>query len=161
VQLYNTLTRTKEEFTPLDGKTAGMYACGPTVYSTAHIGNLRTYLFVDWLRRAVKFAGFNINHVMNITDVGHLTDDGDGGEDKLAKAAQEQKADPWAIAAAVTGRFFSDTDALNIERPEIICKATEHIPQMIAFTEGLLDKGHAYSTPDGIYFDISTFPGYG
>jgi cysteinyl-tRNA synthetase len=159
--LYNTLTRQKEEFKPLDGKTAGMYACGPTVYNPAHIGNLRTYIFVDWLRRAIKFAGFSINHVMNITDVGHLTDDADGGEDKMEKAAREQKLDPWAIAAAVTERFFADTDSLNIERPDTTCKATEHIGQMIEFTQRLLDRGHAYHTPDGIYFDISAFPGYG
>jgi len=159
--LYNTLTRQKELFKPLDGKVAGMYACGPTVYNPAHIGNLRTYLFVDWLRRAVKFAGFSINHVMNITDVGHLTDDADDGEDKMEKAAREQKIDPWAIAAAVTERFFADTGSLNIEKPEIVCKATEHIGQMIKFTEELLAKGHAYETPDGIYFDIATFPEYG
>jgi cysteinyl-tRNA synthetase len=161
MQLYNTLTRQKEKFTPIDGKTAGMYACGPTVYNPAHIGNLRTYLFVDWLRRAVKCAGFSIRHVMNITDVGHLTDDGDDGEDKMEKAAREQKIDPWAIAEAVTARFFADTGALNIERPDIICKATDYIPQMIDFTKGLLEKGNAYETPDGIYFDISTFPDYG
>jgi len=159
--LYNTLTRQKEEFKPLDGKTAGMYACGPTVYSTAHIGNLRTYLFVDWLRRAIKFENYSVNHVMNITDVGHLTDDADEGEDKLQKVAQEQRLDPWEISRAVTERFFQDTDALNIERPEIVCKATEHIKQMILFTAKLLEKGFAYQTPDGIYFDIAAFPEYG
>ncbi|MDR1669911.1 MAG: cysteine--tRNA ligase [Oscillospiraceae bacterium] len=159
--LFNTLTREKEPFTPLDGKTAGLYACGPTVYSPAHIGNMRTYLFVDWLRRALLFAGFAPKHVMNVTDVGHLTDDADGGEDKLQKAARESRLDPWAIAASVTERFFTDTDSLNIQRPEIISKATEHIPQMIAFVSALLEKGHAYETSDGIYFDIATFPGYG
>lgn len=159
--LYNTLTRTKETFAPLDKKTAGLYACGPTVYSPAHIGNMRTYLFVDWLRRALAFAGFTPKHVMNITDVGHLTDDADEGEDKLQKAARERKLDPWAIAASVTERFFADTKSLNIELPEIVCKATEHIKQMIAFVSALLEKGHAYETPDGIYFDIATFPEYG
>jgi cysteinyl-tRNA synthetase len=159
--LYNTLTRQKEGFAPIGGNTAGIYACGPTVYSPAHIGNMRRYLFEDWLRRALLFNGYALKHVMNITDVGHLTDDADDGEDKLEKAAREQKLDPWAIAAAVTERFYADTGALNIERPEIICKATDHIPQMIAFTSALLEKGHAYETPDGIYFDISTFPGYG
>ena len=159
--LYNTLTREKELFTSLDGKTAGLYACGPTVYSPAHIGNMRTYLFVDWLRRALAFAGFTPKHVMNVTDVGHLTDDADEGEDKLQKAARERKLDPWAIAASVTERFFADTKSLNIERPEIVCKATEHIKQMIAFVSALLEKGHAYETPDGIYFDIATFPEYG
>jgi cysteinyl-tRNA synthetase len=158
--LYNTFTRQKEALKPL-GQTVGIYACGPTVYSPAHIGNMRTYLFVDWLRRALKLSGFAINHVMNITDVGHLTDDADDGEDKMEKAAREQKLDPWAIAAAVTGRFFADTDALNIERPETVCKATDHIPQMIAFTEALLLNGHAYMTPDGIYFSIESFPDYG
>ncbi|MCL2003275.1 MAG: cysteine--tRNA ligase [Oscillospiraceae bacterium] len=159
--LYNTLTRQKETYAPADGKPCGVYACGPTVYSPAHIGNMRTYLFVDWLRRAVTYAGFAMNHVMNITDVGHLTDDADGGEDKFEKAARERRIDPWAIAAAVTERFFADTGALNIERPETVCKATEHIPQMIAFIQTLLQKGHAYETPDGIYFDIASFPEYG
>ncbi len=98
---------------------------------------------------------------MNVTDVGHLTDDADEGEDKLQKAARERKLDPWAIAASVTERFFADTKSLNIERPEIVCKATEHIKQMIAFVSALLEKGHAYETPDGIYFDIATFPEYG
>ncbi len=149
--LYNTLTRAKES----------LYACGPTVYGPAHIGNMRTYLFVDWLRRALAFAGFTPKHVMNITDVGHLTDDADEGEDKLQKAARERKLDPWVIAASVTERFFADTKSLNIERPEIVCKATEHIKQMIAFVSALLKKGHAYETPDGIYFDIATFPEYG
>ncbi|MDR0325838.1 MAG: cysteine--tRNA ligase [Oscillospiraceae bacterium] len=159
--LYNTLTRQKEEFKPANGPSAGMYACGPTVYSAAHIGNMRTYLFVDWLRRALLFDGYALKHVMNITDVGHLTDDADDGEDKLEKAAREGKVDPWEISRTVTERFFTDADALNIQRPEIVCKATEHIPQMIQFTSRLIENGHAYETPDGIYFDISTFPGYG
>ncbi|MDR0293519.1 MAG: cysteine--tRNA ligase [Oscillospiraceae bacterium] len=161
MKLYNTLTRQKEEFVPADGRTAGIYACGPTVYSPAHIGNMRTYLFVDWLRRALKFEGYAVKHVMNVTDVGHLTDDADGGEDKVVKESRERKTDPWEIARAVTERFFADIDELNVERPEIVCKATGHIPQMIAFTGALMQKGHAYETPDGIYFDISTFPGYG
>lgn len=159
--LYNTLTRSKEVFSPLNPPSVGFYSCGPTVYSTAHIGNLRTYLFNDWLRRTLRFAGYTLNHVMNITDVGHLTDDGDDGEDKMEKAARERKIDPLAIAAAVTETFFRDCASLNIERPEIVCKATDHIQQMIAFTQALLEKGHAYETPDGIYFDIATFPGYG
>ncbi|MDR1692031.1 MAG: cysteine--tRNA ligase [Oscillospiraceae bacterium] len=158
--LYNTLTRRKETFAPI-AAAAGLYACGPTVYSPAHIGNMRSYLFTDWLRRALIFGGYTPKHVMNITDVGHLTDDGDAGEDKLQKAAREKKLDPWAIAASVTARFFADADALNIQRPEVVCKATDHIPQMIAFVEGLLEKGHGYETSDGIYFDIATFPGYG
>ena len=161
MKLYNTLSRKKEEFIPVKAGVAGFYACGPTVYSRAHIGNMRTYLFVDWLRRSLRFAGFETNHVMNVTDVGHLTDDADAGEDKMQKAAREQRVDPWAIAANVTEQFFRDTDALNIERPETVCKATEHIPQMISFTQTLLQKGHAYETPDGIYFSIETFPGYG
>jgi cysteinyl-tRNA synthetase len=157
--LYNTLTRQTEQ--AAFGDTVGIYTCGPTVYNTAHIGNMRAYLFADWLRRSLRFAGYTVNHVMNITDVGHLTDDADEGEDKLEKAARERKAGPWAIAAEVTTRFFTDAASLNIERPETVCLATEHIPQMISFVTTLLEKGHAYQTPDGIYFSIETFPHYG
>jgi cysteinyl-tRNA synthetase len=138
-----------------------MYSCGPTVYSYAHIGNLRTYVFMDLLRRTLKYDGYNIRGVMNITDVGHLLSDGDEGEDKMQKAAREQKKTPWEIAAFYTDVFFKDLETLNIGKPEIIAKATDHIPEMIEFVKQLQEKGFAYEISDGIYFDISKFPSYG
>lgn len=161
MKLYNTLTRSKDEFVPLSGDTVSMYSCGPTVYNYAHIGNLRTYVFMDILRRVLKYDGYQLRHVMNITDVGHLVSDEDEGEDKMIKGAREQKKTPWEIAEYYTRVFMEDIAALNIEKPEIICKATDHIPDMIAFVEGLVNKGYGYETSDGIYFDISKFPGYG
>lgn len=158
---YNTLTRKKEEFKPLNEKRATMYSCGPTVYSFAHIGNLRTYVFMDLIRRTLRYNGYKIKGVMNITDVGHLLSDGDEGEDKLQKAAREQQKSPWEIAAFYTEVFFKDIAALNIGKPEIIAKATDHIPEMIEFVQGLMAKGYAYEISDGIYFDIAKFPSYG
>ncbi|MCL2082931.1 MAG: cysteine--tRNA ligase [Oscillospiraceae bacterium] len=161
MKLYNTLSRQKQDFIPRQNNVAGIYSCGPTVYNYAHIGNMRTYIFMDWLRRVLRFEGFGINHVMNITDVGHLVSDGDDGEDKMEKGAREQKLTPWQIAEKFTQAFMSDLDALNIEHPEIICKATDHIGEMIEFVQALCEKGYGYETSDGIYFDIGAFPGYG
>ncbi len=161
LKVYNTLTRKKEEFTPVRDGAVYMYSCGPTVYSYAHIGNLRTYVFMDLVRRVMKYDGYKLKGVMNITDVGHLLDDGDSGEDKMQKAAREQKKTPWEIAAYYTDVFFRDLAALNIGKPEIIAKATDHIPEMIEFVQKLLEKGYAYEISDGIYFDISKFPSYG
>ena len=161
MKVYNTLDREKEEFTPIQGNLVRMYSCGPTVYSYAHIGNMRTYIFMDLLRRSLRFAGFKVKGVMNITDVGHLLSDGDEGEDKMQKAARKEGKTPWEIAAFYTEAFFKDIDALNVSRPEIIAKATEHIPEMIEFVKGLMEKGYAYEISDGIYFDIGKFPGYG
>lgn len=160
LKLYNTLSREKEEFRPA-GKTVTMYSCGPTVYSYAHIGNLRTYIFMDEVRRVLKYDGYKLKGVMNITDVGHLLSDGDDGEDKMEKASREQKKTPWEIADYYTGIFMKDIALLNIGKPEIIAKATEHIPDMIAYVEKLVEKGYGYETSDGIYFDIGKFPGYG
>ena len=161
MKVYNTLDREKEEFTPLQGNLVRMYSCGPTVYSYAHIGNMRTYIFMDLLRRSLRYCGYKVKGVMNITDVGHLLSDGDEGEDKMQKAATKEGKTPWEIAAFYTEAFFKDIDALNVGRPEIIAKATEHIPEMIEFVKGLMEKGYAYEISDGIYFDISKFPGYG
>lgn len=161
MKLYNTLARQKEEFEPLDGKEVKIYSCGPTVYQFAHIGNLRTYVFMDILRRVLKYNGYSLKHVMNITDVGHLVADADEGEDKMMKTAREQKKSPWEIAEFYTGIFMKDTMELNIDMPEIIPKATAHINEMIEFVEGLIQKGYGYETSDGIYFDISRFEGYG
>ena len=161
MKLYNTLTRTKEEFQPMNGNTATIYSCGPTVYNYAHMGNMRTYVFMDLLRRTLKYNGYELNHVMNITDVGHLTDDADDGEDKMEKSAREQKKSPWEIAEYFTEIFFRDIDSLHISRPEIISKVTENITEMIDFVVGLMDAGYAYETSDGIYFDVQKFDGYG
>ena len=161
MKVYNTLDREKEEFVPLQGNLVRMYSCGPTVYSYAHIGNMRTYIFMDLLRRSLRYCGYKVKGVMNITDVGHLLSDGDEGEDKMQKAATREGKTPWEIAAFYTEAFFKDIDALNVGRPEIIAKATDHIPEMIEFVKGLMEKGYAYEISDGIYFDIGKFPGYG
>lgn len=161
MKLYNTLTRSKNEFTPLDDNIVRIYSCGPTVYNYAHIGNLRTYIFMDLLRRSLKWNGYQLKNIMNITDVGHLVSDRDDGEDKMAKTAREQKKTPWEIAAYFTDVFLKDIDRLNITCPEIIAKATDHIPEMIDFIIELDKKGFAYETSDGIYYDISKFPAYG
>ena len=138
-----------------------MYSCGPTVYNYAHIGNFRTYIFLDILRRALKFNGYKIKGVLNITDVGHLLSDADEGEDKMQKAAREQKKTPYEIAEYYTNAFFEDYKKLNIEKTELTPKATEHIKEMLDFVYGLCEKGYGYETSDGIYFDISKFPSYG
>lgn len=160
LRFYNTLTREKEVFKP-EGKTVTMYSCGPTVYNYAHIGNLRTYVFMDLVRRTLKYDGYKLKGVMNITDVGHLMSDGDEGEDKMEVAAKKQRKSPYEIAAYYTDVFFKDIAALNIGKPEIIAKATDHIQDMIKYVETLMEKGYAYETSDGIYFDISRFKDYG
>lgn len=161
MRIYNTLTRQKEEFSPIDEGMAKIYSCGPTVYQYAHIGNLRTYVFMDILRRVLKYNGYKLKHVMNITDVGHLVTDADEGEDKMLKTARETRKSPWEIAEYYTGVFLKDIAQLNIDMPEIIPKATENIDEMIEFVKELMDKGYGYETSDGIYFDIMKFKGYG
>jgi cysteinyl-tRNA synthetase len=160
MQLYNTLTRTKEEFVPLEPGKVRMYCCGPTVYNFAHIGNLRTYVFEDILRRTLKFNGYDVTHVMNITDVGHLESDADEGEDKMEKGAEREGLTVWEIARKYEDAFFEDTRRLNIERPEVVCRATEHIPDMIKLIDEIAAHGAAYVTPDAVYFDTSKFPHY-
>ncbi|HPL53886.1 MAG TPA: cysteine--tRNA ligase [Bacillota bacterium] len=161
MKLYNTLTRKKEEFVPIVPGKVRMYSCGPTVYGYAHIGNMRSYIFMDILRKVLKYNGYELKSVMNITDVGHLVSDADEGEDKLIKSAREQQKSPWEIAEYYTDIFFRDIKALNIEVPDIVPKATDHISEMLEFVEGLVDKGYGYETSDGIYFDIRKFKGYG
>lgn len=161
MKLYNTLTRQKEDFKPLQDGIVTIYSCGPTVYQYAHIGNLRTYVFMDILRRVLKYNGFRLKNVMNITDVGHLVSDADEGEDKMMKTALETRKSPWEIAEYYTDVFMNDCAALNIEKPEFVPKATEHIKEMIEFVEELVKLGYAYETSDGIYFDIMRFEGYG
>ena len=160
VSLYNTLTRRKELFESIQPKSVGLYTCGPTVYNYAHIGNLRTYLFEDILKRTLSFNGYRVKHVMNITDVGHLTGDRDMGEDKLEKGAQREGKTAWEIAAHYTEAFQKDIARLNILPPTIWCKATDTIPEQIALIQALEEKGFTYRTADGVYFDTARFPGY-
>ena len=157
---YNTLTRKKEEFHSIDEKRVRMYSCGPTVYSYAHIGNFRTYIFMDTLRRVLKYNGYELKHVMNVTDVGHLESDADEGEDKMEKAARKEKKDPYEIANFYTKIFLKDMEKLNIDKPEIITKATENISQMIDYVKEIIKNGYAYETSKGIYFDISKLDKY-
>ena len=157
---YNTLTRKKEEFHSIDENRVRMYSCGPTVYSYAHIGNFRTYIFMDTLRRVLKYNGYELKHVMNITDVGHLESDADEGEDKMEKAARKEKKDPYEIANFYTKIFLKDMEKLNIDKPEIITKATENISQIIDYVKEIIKNGYAYETSKGIYFDISKLDKY-
>jgi len=158
--LYNTLTRQKEEFTPIRPGEVGLYTCGPTVYNFAHIGNLRTYIFEDVLKRVLAFNGYTVRHVMNITDVGHLTGDRDMGEDKMEKGALREGRTAWDIAEFYTRAFKQDIARLNILEPSIWCKATDSIPEQIDLIRILEGKGFTYKTADGIYFDTARFPGY-
>ena len=161
IKLYNTLTREKEIFEPIDKKEVRLYSCGPTVYYYAHIGNLRAYLFMDNLRRVLRYNGYKLKHAMNITDVGHLESDADEGEDKMAKAARRENKDPYQIAAFYTEKFMEDLDKLNIWKPEIICKATEHIKEMEEYVKTIIKNGYAYETKNTIYFDTSKLDKYG
>lgn len=161
MKIYNTLTREKEQFKPLVGNEVRIYSCGPTVYDYAHIGNLRTYVFMDLLRKVLRHNGYKLKGVMNITDVGHLVSDSDEGEDKMVKKAKATSKTPEEIAKYYTDVFFDDIKKLNIENPEIIAKATDNIKEMIDFVAQLQKDGYAYETSDGVYFDISRFEDYG
>ena len=161
ILFYNTITRQKEKFEPLEGNEVRIYSCGPTVYKDATIGNMRTNIFQDVLRRVLKYNGYTLKHAMNITDVGHLVSDGDEGEDKMLKSAREMKKSPMEIAKFYTKLFFEDLEKLNIETPEIICKATDHIEEMIKYVQKLVENGYAYETSTAIYFDVSKLDEYG
>ena len=161
IKIFNTLTRKKEDFKPLDEKEIRMYSCGPTVYYFAHIGNLRAYLFMDNLRRVLKYNGYNLKHVMNITDVGHLVSDADEGEDKMMKAAKRENKDPYEIAEFYMNAFLADIDKLNVDRPEIIARATEHIDVMEEYVKKIIENGFSYQTEDTVYFDTSKLDKYG
>lgn len=160
IKFYNSLTRRKEEFNPNFEKVK-MYSCGPTVYYYPHIGNMRAYLFMDNIRRTLKYNGYQIDGVMNITDVGHLTSDADEGDDKMMVASQREHKTPWEIAKYYTDVFMADVKSLNIDLPEHICPATSVINEIIEFVKELLNKGYAYETSKGIYYDISKFKAYG
>lgn len=159
IKLYNSLTKEIEEFKPLLPGEVGFYICGPTVYHFAHIGNLRTMLLGDVLRRALEFSGLRVNQVMNITDVGHLTSDGDTGEDKLEKNASSIE-DVHSVVKKYTDAFLHDLSALNIKLPGVMPKATEHIDEQIEMIRQLIEKGFAYESADAVYFDVTQFPEY-
>ena len=160
IYFYNTLTKKKEKFKSINKNEVKMYSCGPTVYKDATIGNMRTNIFQDVLRRVLRYNGYKLKHVMNITDVGHLVSDGDEGEDKMLKSAREENKSPLEIAEYYTKLFFEDLKVLNIETPEIVCKATEHIKEMLEYVEKLVENGYAYETSTAIYFDISKLDKY-
>ncbi len=165
LKLYNTLTRKKEVFTPLEDKRVDLYTCGPTVYDFAHIGNLRTYIFEDVLRRVLERNGYQVKHVMNITDVGHLTSDADAGEDKMVKALKREgkKINEEAmleVAARYTEAFRKDLKSLNIKEPRIWCRATEHIEEQIEMIKKIEKNGYAYETDTALYFPTHKLEGY-
>ncbi len=160
LKLYNSLNKKVEPFdTP--NKVVNMYSCGPTVYDYAHIGNMRAYVFMDLIRRVLKYNGYKLNGVINITDVGHMTSDEDEGDDKMEVASRREHKSPWEIAEYYTKFFFTQTAKLNIDMPEHVVKATDTIPEIIQFVQGLVDKGYGYETSKGIYFDLAKFPEYG
>lgn len=161
LRVYDSARRQVIPFEPLEPGRVRIYNCGPTVYDWQHIGNLYAYLVADVVRRTLEYLGYEVRQVMNITDVGHIVGDADEGDDKIQLAAERERKDPLALAAMYTERFFEDRRKLNILDPHKVAKATEHIPQMIALIERLLAKGHAYVAADGVYFDVTTFPGYG
>jgi cysteinyl-tRNA synthetase len=160
LRLFNSLTRTIEPFVPVHPGEARVYTCGPTVYNYPHIGNMRAYVFADTLGRTLGFKGYRLTHVINITDVGHLTDDADAGEDKLEKAAAERAQSIWDIARHYTRAYWDDVRALNIREPAHWSIATDYVPQMIAFAQSIAER-HCYALPSGLYFDVSTVADYG
>ncbi len=160
LKLFNSLTRTLEEFIPIEPGKVRMYCCGPTVYNFQHIGNFRTFVFEDILLRTLKYNGFEVKYIMNITDVGHLTSDEDTGEDKVEKSAKEQGRSVWDVTKFYTDVFLRDVNLLNITQPEMYTKATEYMNEQISMVKCLEDKGFTYRTSDGIYYDTAKFPDY-
>lgn len=161
LHLYNTLSRKKELFEPLEAGFVGMYVCGPTVYGDAHLGHAKSYVSFDLILRYLRYLGYNVRYVQNVTDVGHLTDDADSGEDKLQKQSRLERKEPMEIAEKYTYTYFRDMDALNVLRPDISPRASGHIPEQIAMIEKLIEKGHAYESGGNVYFDVSSDPNYG
>lgn len=160
LKFFNTLTRSIEPFTSIRPREVGLYCCGLTVYNYAHIGNLRTYIFEDLLRRTLEHAGYAVNHVMNVTDVGHLESDADDGDDKMELARKREGKTPWEIARFYEEEFLKDIVKLHIKPPIILCRATEHISEMIEFVADLEKKGFAYVSDGNVYFSIDKFPTY-
>lgn len=161
LQVYNTLTRKKEDFEPLNPPFVGMYVCGPTVYGDAHLGHAKSYVSFDLILRYLRYLDYKVRYVQNITDVGHLVGDGEEGEDKLGKQARLEQVDPMQIAEKYTYSYFRDMDALNVLRPDIAPRATGHIPEQIAMIQKLIEKGHAYNVDGNVYFDVKSDEDYG
>ena len=161
LRIFNTMGHQMQDFKPITDGHVGFYGCGPTVYNYAHIGNLRAYVFLDILDKTLSYLGYSLTHVMNITDVGHLTGDGDDGDDKMVKTAEERHQSVLEVAQFYTDAFMKDIDALNIRHPDVICKATDHIQEMIALIKELEANGHTYLSGGNLYYDISTYPDYG
>ncbi|MFB6204196.1 MAG: class I tRNA ligase family protein, partial [Candidatus Nanohaloarchaea archaeon] len=157
LKLYNTLSREKEEFKPIEDGNVKFYSCGQTIYDDLHIGNARAYVVWDTLTRYLKWKGYSVRHVQNITDVGHLTDDGDQGEDKVEKRASELGMEPMELVETQIERYFEDTAALNVQRQDIVPRATGHINEMINYVQKILDNGYAYENNGNIYFDVDSF----
>lgn len=161
LKLFNTMGRELQEFKPICEGKAGFYGCGPTVYNYAHIGNLRAYVFLDILDKTLQFLGYDVNHVMNVTDIGHLSGDSDDGEDKMLKTAKEKNQSVLDIAQFYTDAFFSDISKLNIRKPDVVCKATEHVNEMIELIKKIEANGHTYMAGGNLYYDVTTFKDYG
>jgi len=161
MKIFNSLTRKTESFKPLSKNKVGLYSCGMTVYDYAHIGHGRKYVTDDLLRRVLEMNGYDVHFVQNVTDVGHLTSDADEGEDKLEKGAAKANKTVWEVARVYEKHFYDSMKSLNVLKPDIITRATEHINQQIALVEKLIKNGHAYETPEAVYFDIESFPKYG
>ncbi len=161
LQLHNSLTRRTEEFKPLVEGKVGIYVCGPTVYGHAHLGHAKSYVSFDVLVRYLRYLGYSVTYVQNITDVGHLTDDADAGEDKIAKAARKERKHPMELAEYYTRSYFEDMDKLNVVRPDISPRASGHIIEQIELVKVLIEKGFAYEVNGSVYFDVAKFPDYG
>jgi len=165
IKFYNTLTREKEIFVPINPPNVGFYSCGPTVYNFAHIGNLRAYVFADILQKTLEYSGYKVRRVMNITDIGHLSSDADDGEDKMVKGLKRD-GKPFTLEAMkelavfYKDKFMEDMLAMNIKIPDITPFASDHIKEDVEIIQKLLEKGFAYKTTDGIYFEIAKFPEY-
>jgi len=161
LHVTNTLTRRREKFEPLSPPHVGMYVCGPTVYGDAHLGHAKSYIAFDCIVRYLRYLGYDVTYVQNITDVGHLTDDADSGEDKVEKAARAKKVHPMQIAEQFTRRYFEDMDRLNVLRPDISPRASGHIIEQIEHIKQLVQRGHAYEANGSVYFDVASWPAYG
>ena len=161
LKIHNSQTRKKEVFKPIEPGFVGMYVCGPTVYGHSHLGHAKSYVSFDVIVRYLRYSGYKVRYVQNITDVGHLTDDADAGEDKILKQARKERVEPMEIVERYTRSYFEDMDALNVQRPDISPHAAAHIPEQIELIEELLASGHAYEKNGSVYFDVSSYPNYG